>query len=381
MTRLAAAINRLMQWHLANVLPLWARAGVDARGGFYESLDFSGAPLTGQKRRVRVQSRQVHAFTQAARKGWLIEGEAIAAKGFNRLIETACPDMAARGCVHVIDDEGAVVDARRDLYDQAFLLLACASRMEAANDPRAAEIASNTLRFLDRELSSPCGGYREDDNGAAPRRQNPHMHLFEATMALYSATGDNAHLVRACAIERLFSNRFLDRKAGVLREFFNEDWTLDAKTGDMIEPGHMMEWAYLLHRFETLGGEKRADEKRMLYRSAKAIAAAKDAPFLPNAALIGQKPIRSARRLWPQTEFLRAALVLACEGEEAAAADAAQLIEALFKSYFDQKTAGLWCDEFDAEGRPIAKDVPASILYHLHEAVSCAAECRHKLPQ
>ena len=378
-SQLPAAISRLERWYVERALPLWARAGADASGAFYESLDFSGAPVTGQQRRVRVQCRQIHTFTQAALRGWLPKGEEIAARGFSRLIETACPTVAARGCVHTIDDAGAVVDAKRDLYDQAFLLLACAARLKATNDRTAREVAEKTLAFLDAELHSSHGGYLEDDRGAMPRRQNPHLHLFEATMALYDATGEAAHLSRARAIEQLFNIRFLDRNHGVLREFFEGDWTLDPARGAAVEPGHMVEWTFLLDRFEALTGEDRSEEKRLLFRAATEMTAPGDAPFLPNCVTLGAPRARSARRLWPQTEALKAALTFAANGDDAAGAYAAALIDALFKSYLDQNVAGLWCDDYDAGGRPAAKDVPASILYHLHEAVSCAAECRHRL--
>lgn len=378
MTRLTAAIDRLREWHVADALALWARAGADASGAFYESLDFSGRPITGQPRRVRVQSRQVYTFSNAASRGFLPEGEEIAARGFQRLIETACAD-GARGCAHLIDDQGAVIDATRDLYDQSFLLLAASARIAAANDTRACEIAERTLKFLDAGLASAHGGYREDDRATLPRRQNPHMHLFEATMALYAATRDSAHLSRARNLEQLFNTRFLDRSRGVLREFFAEDWSPDAARGDIVEPGHMAEWVFLLDRFEALSGEDRSEEKRLLYRKAAAMTAPDDAPFLPNSTRLGASPARGARRLWPQTEALKAALVLARDGDAAAATHAAALIDALFDTYLNEAVQGLWCDEYDAAGKPIARDVPASILYHLHEAVSCADECRHKL--
>ena len=379
MTRLIAAIDRLTGWYVASALPLWARAAADASGAFYESLDFSGAPVTGQARRVRVQCRQIHTFTGAALHGWLPDGEEIAAKGFKRLIDTACPGDAARGCVHIIDDAGAVVDQKRDLYDQAFLLLACAARIKASSDPAARDTAERTLAFLDRELKSPRGGYLEDDRRTTPRRQNPHMHLFEATMALHDATGEAAHLARARAIEQLFNARFLDRNHGVLREFFADDWTLDPERGAAVEPGHMAEWTFLLDRFEALTGEDRDEEKRLLFRAATGMTAPGDAPFLPNCVTLGAARTSGARRLWPQTEALKAALTFAANGEDAAAKLATALIDAIFDSYLDQEISGLWQDEFDAGGRPVAKDVPASILYHLHEAVSCAAECRHRL--
>lgn len=375
MSRLAAAIDALTDWYVGLVLPLWARVGTDEFGAFYESLDFSGRPLTGQARRVRVQCRQVHTFTGAARRGWLSEGEAIAARAFRRLVETACPGDGARGCIHTLDDAGAVVSELRDLYDQAFLLLACASRVDAANDPIARGLADRTIAFLDRELASGHGGFLEDDERRTPRRQNPHMHLFEAFLALHAATRDDEWLSLARALERLFDARFFDREHGVLREFFNDDWTLDPEFGDRLEPGHMAEWRYLIDRFAALAGEDRARAKRLLYDGALKFA---DGPFLPNRARLGDAP-RGARRLWPQTEMLRASLLAARDGDGAAAVRALDLIDALFATYFNQPTLGLWCDEYDADGAPIAKDVPASILYHIHEAVCCAADCRDKV--
>ena len=240
---LANAIDRFEAWYVGRALPLFAAAGVDPRGGFHESLGFDGAAIAG-KRRVRVQCRQIHVFTDAGRRGWLKDGEAIAGRGFARLLETACPKDGARGCVHALNDDGTVSDHLRDLYDQAFVLLACAARMEAKDD-RAIALAARTLAFLDREFASPFGGYRENDRGGLPRRQNPHMHLFEALMALHAASGDDAYLARARAIDALFHQRFLDRVQGVLREFFNDDWSLIERVSDRIEPGHMMEWVSL----------------------------------------------------------------------------------------------------------------------------------------
>ncbi len=364
--RPGAATLRLKDWFVQRALPLWAKAGVDAHGGFCESLDFTGAPVPG-RRRVRVQCRQIHTFTEAARRGWLPDGEAIAARGFDRLLATAVPKDGARGCVHSLHDDGAVDQQLRDLYDQAFLILACAARIRAANDPRARAIARNTLDFLDREFASPHGGFRENDRGGYPRRQNPHMHLFEALMALHTATGDKAILDRAHALEALFRAKFLDAKAGALREYFNDDWSLIDRVSDKIEPGHMAEWVALLDRFERLTGETRTAIKQSLYQSADARRIPGEA-FLPNETMLGARPDHASRRLWPQTELLRAALVLGKNSEAAA------LIEALFATYLNEDVEGLWCDAFGDEGEKIATTVPASILYHLLEAACGAAD-------
>ena len=372
--QLVAAIDRLDSWYRASVLPLWARTSVAADGLFYEALDYAAAPITGRPRRVRVQSRQIHTFTMAARAGQLPAGEAIAKTAFAKFAAACCPDHGLRGCAHLISDRTEILDATRDLYDQAFLLLACAARI-AAGDTTAASLAARTLRFLDHELASPHGGYLENDKRSLPRRQNPHMHLFEALLALYEATGKSEFLERARAIESLAMTRFIDRKAGILREFFAQDWTLDAARGDTIEPGHMMEWAHLLNRFQMLTGEDRRADVVMLYRSAKKFALPGGDGFLPTCCSLDAVSGSARRRLWPQTEHLRAAFAVGGEADD----DAVRLIDGLFKSYFDQKVRGLWCDEFEGDGAPVATDVPASMLYHIHEAVADAVRRRGSL--
>lgn len=359
---------RLCDWFLKDALPLWAAEGYDhARGGFYEALNFNGSPCQGRPRRVRTQARQIHTFSQAALRGWHDGAGALAAEGFDYFLSRACPDGGARGCVHRLDEEGAVIDDRRDLYDQAFLLLACASRWEAAEDERALMLADKTIAFLDAELASPQGGWLESDEGELPRRQNPHMHLFEAFLALYRVTGRDKYLARIKQVYDLFARVFFDAGKGVIREFFDEDWRFQDK-GQPVEPGHMLEWVWLLRAYErahdrTAGGDGAAPRER-LYERARSLGA--DPGFFGffdnKAPLTGG--VHGAKRLWPQTEGFRAALVLGRRQEAAALADN------LFMTYLAAETAGLWVDEFDAEGRPVAKDTPASILYHLYEAVA-----------
>lgn len=356
---LAAALRRFIDWFWDASLPLWAEHGADAAGGFHECLDHSGRPIEGVPRRVRVQARQIHVFATAARLGRAPRSRDLAARGFACFLRQACPEGGARGCVHLLAADGAVMDDRRDLYDQAFLLLAAASMIRAFDDERARMLAVSTLDFMDRELKSPYGGYIEDDRGGRPRRQNPHMHLFEAFSALAAATGSPLYAGRASEIEALLRTVFFDSRIGALREFFTTDLKpLASAKGAVIEPGHMAEWTWLLR---ASGG----DLQRMLYRRAAELGAREG--FLVNAVEVGTPP-GGARRLWPQTEYLKASLVMARRGEEGAAQTAERLIGALFASYLHHPVNGLWCDEYDGEGRPIATVVPASILYHLMEA-------------
>lgn len=360
--------TRLLNWFVEDALPLWSARGYDhVRGGFYEALDFSGAPLTDRPRRVRVQARQIYTFTQSALQGWRRDGEALAAKAFDFYIDKACPDNGARGCVHQLADNGDIIDDRRDLYDQAFLLLACAARSQAGDD-RALPLAERTIAFLNAELASAHGGWRESDAGELPRRQNPHMHLFEAFIALFETTGDKTYLDYADDIHTLFVTRFYDSECNVLIEYFNADLTqAPTPKGRLVEPGHIVEWVWLLDRYERCGGKGDSALMEKLFHRAIALSA-DDNGFLLDRISLDRRETSAMRRLWPQTEYIKAALALARRGTKTAAADSAQMIDRLFETYLNQSIAGLWCDQYRETGDAAAQDVPASILYHLYEA-------------
>ena len=91
--------------------------------------------------------------------------------------------MQERGCALLLKADGSVLDSTRDLYTQAFYLLALAWRFRLSSDAKWLEAADRQIAFLDTEMASPEGGYIESIPDRLPRRQNPHMHLFEAFLA------------------------------------------------------------------------------------------------------------------------------------------------------------------------------------------------------
>ena len=250
-------VGRIAQWGVQTALPFWAEHGWDdVHGGFVESIALDGSVIHGEARRVRVQARQIYVFARAHHEGWF-DGLERATEAASLLRKRAWKVDGHPGWVHLLTENGAVADPVRDLYDHAFILLALAWLGRASGDAQWFDLAAETLDFLDAEMADPAGGYRESVSGPQwPRRQNPHMHLFEALLALYEASGDPAILVRAISIKTLFGQVFYDSDACVVREFFDADWA--RATGDLgavVEPGHLCEWSWLLHEFHRLSGE------------------------------------------------------------------------------------------------------------------------------
>jgi len=143
-------------------------------------------------------------------------------------------------------------DPTRESYDQAFGLLAAAWTYALDGKRQTIDFAYRTLQFLEVELASLAGGYAEADSARLPRRQNPHMHLFEAFLALYEVTCDPVFMARADAIHALLEQRFVSA-AGALREYFDESWQpAQGAAGEIVEPGHHFEWVWLLYQHARL---------------------------------------------------------------------------------------------------------------------------------
>lgn len=365
----------LVNWFAKDCLPFWAQSVFDDALGFVEGIQPDGTAMVDYPRRMRVQARCIHTFASTALNGLFPDGADLAIAGFNHWIKAAFPDGIDAGGIHQFDAHGQIANSMRDLYDQAFSILACASIWRLTKDPRAHEAAEAIFIFLETNLASPAGGWLEDDRGhdahESPRRQNPHMHLFEAFMAAYRAFDEPAWKERAARVFRLFETVFFDPDAHVLREFFDENWSVHPVKGSTIEPGHMMEWTYLLAAYETISGIDTRDYRASLFDGALALQGRTDEDpprLLPDAVDLNTGVASDAGRLWVQTEYLRALCVMAHDRPHLIV-QTEELEQLIIDRHIAPFKVGLWCDALAADGEPAADYVPASILYHLYETV------------
>lgn len=353
---------RVRRWLFDQALPLWAEAGIDAAGRFVEKLDFEGRPLTGLPRRTRVQARQVYVFAEAASLGWT-GAETVARCGLEALIRDHGRDDGL--WVRAVDDAGAVIDPTPDLYDLAFVLFALAAARRVLKDERALPLALSTLAAIETRMADPVhGGWQEALPPVLPRRQNPHMHMLEALLAWQAIAPEPAFEAAARRVLDLFATRFFDREHLMLGEFFTADWSVaPGGAGQVIEPGHHLEWVWLLDQARRLGFDGHDRLAQALFASA-----------LTNGFDAGGMVVREVdrigvvrdggRRLWGQTEAIR---TLVLRGRHARAL---ALIDGVFATHLATAKPGLWVDSYDAQGRPQDASVPASTLYHLMTAFS-----------
>ncbi len=343
----AAALTR---WIDTAALPLWTGIGIDpATGTAWEELDATGAPCPDMDRRLRVQVRQAYAFALPGPAQNLALARQLFDFAMTRGFDPETGHLAA-----MLAPDLHILTAPHDLYDMAFMLLAAAALIDAGED-----IAADLARLeqsLDRLKTDR--GWVEDATARLPRRQNPHMHHFEAMTALYTATGEARFLTHAETCLGLFRDVFLQPDGTVL-EFFDADWTPLTDTAQSVEPGHMAEWIFLLDRFEAATGTASGVDLVPLFA---ATLAARDAMgLLPDVAG------GTTRRMWPQTELLKASLVMRRrghlpEGEEDLPE---RTLQALQEQYFSPSVPGGWIDKRASDGTLLSDAMPTSTFYHV----------------
>jgi mannose/cellobiose epimerase-like protein (N-acyl-D-glucosamine 2-epimerase family) len=369
---LQRALPPVLAWTKETALPFWGSVGVDeARGGFHERLDLFGQPILTAPRRLMVQGRQLFVYSTAAVLGWYPDGRRLADRCVEYILQAFYQVDGKPGWVHALGPDGTVRNPMRDAYGHAFVLLGLARYLRLTADSQILSIVDSTLAFLDESLASNQGGYIDAVPAAdAIRRQNPHMHLFEAFMALYEATGRAEYLARAAAIFDVFSTRFFQPLTGTLCEYLTAELKpLPDRTGRIVEPGHHFEWVWLLRQFQRMSGRNTEAYASALYEFADRHGWDDDGFIVDELDATGSVVTRS-RRTWPHTEGLKANLVEGEGGRPGSDERGAQCLARLQGAFLGRLIPAGWLDRISAEGAPISDFIPASTFYHVFGGVT-----------
>ena len=358
--------DELKAWALDHAFPLWWEVGADhVKGGFFEKIAQDGTPVEAP-RRARVQPRQIYSYAVAGLLGWTGPWKQALNHGLDfYLAKYRRPDGFMRT---LVASDGAPLDDKVDLYDQAFGLFGLAMAAQVLPERTDLPVLAAQLRDrLHAELKHPVAGFEESVPRSLPLLSNPHMHLFEASLAWLEVSGEARWRSMADEIAELALSKFIDPVSGGLREYYDGDWNpAPGVTGRIIEPGHQFEWAWLLLRWGKLAGRDDA------IRAALRMIEIGDGPGVDLArgvaifALLDDMSVHDdVARLWAQTERIKAgALAAELTGDPRWWATAAAGAEGLIK-YFDTPVKGLWRDKLRADGTFVDEDAPTSSFYHI----------------
>ncbi|MCS0502756.1 AGE family epimerase/isomerase [Ancylobacter mangrovi] len=376
-------------WFRRELMPWWAwRAADPDFGGFFDRLLTDGNVPAGEAKTCLAQARTLFTLSHLALGGdepALVAG----AHAAYRFLRDHILDPATGGYVRAVARDGRPTGVASDRvsrsYDHSFVVLALATYGRLAPSAAAAtEIVAaleDCWSFIETRLVDRASGLLLEDDGvadpAAPdaplRAQNPHMHMFEAALQAFEMTGEARWLARADGLLAVALKHFLDADTGTIMEFRAPDLSPAPGTaGPWREIGHQCEWAWLLHRYERLGGTApvRAAAGRMM-DFALAFGFCPEGP-MRGAAYDGVAADGSLMAgtflLWPQTEAAKAFVARFELGGEAgdAAEDARRAREIavlVFERYFAGRT--VWCNQLDAQGRVLQPEALSRLLYHV----------------
>jgi mannose-6-phosphate isomerase len=353
---------QLSLWLTETALPRWAHAGYDAvHGGFHERLTADG-PLPADARRARVQVRQVYVFANATALGWKEDPQPLVAGGIAHFLRYYRRADGLFRCLCA--PGGRALDERAFLYDQAFVLLALAESQKVLG-PAAflTEEAEQLRQALERLLRRSGAGFYSGAPERLPLLANPHMHLLEAALAWREVSNAPAWQSLVAELSQLALESFVDPGSGALLERFGEHWQPVAADAQLVEPGHLFEWSWLLQRCGGTRAQRAAvrliqvGEEHGVHRGITINGLHQDLSVADDEA-----------RLWPQTERLKANARLAVSEPRCwpAAVEAAQ---ALLR-YLASAPPGLWHDRLTRQGQFVQEPAPASSFYHIVAAIS-----------
>lgn len=367
---IASLAHEARTWLFETAFPFWWEVGFDRRtGSFHEQMTTSGEPID-MPRRIRVQARQTFVYARAGRLGWDGPWREAVGAGLSLLIERGLNPQG--GTRHLLSNDGSPIDDRRDLYDLAFVLLALSEGAAALGGHQAALTAAEGLcRWLESNWTHPEGGYYEGEiETVLPRRQNPHMHLLEAFLALHSATGEHRHLLRAKEFGMQMRERLYRSDYKAIPEYFASDFSpFPGDLGGVIEPGHQFEWSYLFADLdERLGAyDPTAEELRV---TGEVYGVSQPSGMIHAELYIDGRPRKTCSRLWSHAERLKASTKRFTKTGDISALSAARQALEMMMSYRLPENLALWAEWRTEQGRYLDQPVRASSLYHITFALS-----------
>ena len=257
------------QWLMNQALSLFdffQPAALNPAGGFH-ALAQDGTPhicdrAGGPVQHLHTTTRMIYSFALAHELG-VTGAEKVIDHGM-AFLWARHRDPNAGGYFWGVDQIGAPQPVKM-AYGHAFVLLA-ASAAKRVSHPDADRMLADITDVIMTKFWEPAIGATTEDYSPdwrpldAYRGQNSNMHLTEALMAAFQATGVAMYLEMAESIAQLIINQHARAADWRVPEHFDAQWRVDYEyDGNPMfrpagtTPGHALEWSRLLVELYILG--------------------------------------------------------------------------------------------------------------------------------
>ena len=351
--------------HIAETMAFYHPRAIDPRGGFFHYFRDDGSVYDASHHHLVSSTRFVFNYAMAAREfgeDAVLQREYLdAARHGLRYLREAHRDPATGGYAWTVRD-GVPEDRTNHAYGVAFVLLAYATALKAGIAEAAPWLAETWTLLEARFWESDAGLYRDEADAAWQfsdyRGQNANMHMCEAMLAAFEATGDVRYLDRAHTLAENMTVRQAQLAGGLVWEHYHRDWSIDWEYHKDdpkhlfrpwgFQPGHQTEWAKLLLILDGHLQARGTPEDGLLPRARHlfdtAVARAWDPEF--GGLCYGFDPdgrvCDDDKYFWVQAESLAAAARLAVRSGDARYCDWYEWIWAYSWQHFVDHAHGAW---------------------------------------
>jgi len=252
-----------LRQHIAETMAFYHPRCIDPDGGFFHYFKDDGTVYDRSHRHLVSSTRFVFNYVMAAREfgddAALREQYLAAARHGLDYLRQVHRNPQTGGYAWTLRD-GQVEDATNHCYGVAFVLLAYSCGLKAGFE-EARGWMDETWALLEARYWEPQHGLYRDEadaewNFTGYRGQNANMHMCEAMLAAFEASGEQRYFDRALALADAMTRRHAAKAGGLVWEHYDADWNIDwtYHLDDPkhlfrpwgFQPGHQTEWAKLL---------------------------------------------------------------------------------------------------------------------------------------
>jgi len=244
--------------HIAHTMAFYHPHEIDPNGGFFHYYRDDGTVYDTHHRHLVSSTRFVFNHAMAYREFGNPEDLKATEHGLRYLREVHRNPVTG-GYAWTLRD-GVVEDTTNHCYGVAFVLLAYSCALKAGIEQARAWM-EETWELLEQRFWEPAFGLYKDEadadwNFSDYRGQNANMHMCEAMLAAFEASGDARYRNRAQLLPDHMTLRQAAQGNGLVWEHYDRNWQIDWNYNlDNpkhlfrpwgFQPGHQTEWAKLL---------------------------------------------------------------------------------------------------------------------------------------
>jgi mannobiose 2-epimerase len=231
----------------------------DVHGGFYGQIKGDGQLVQDADKGGILNARILWTFSAAYRSLKNPDYLATAMRSRDYILLHFF-DSDFEGTYWSIDCQGNPLDAKKQIYSQAFFIYALAEYYQVSADYQCFEAAINLFWLIEKYSFDPVSnGYIEacsrewkplDDmrlsekDANEKKTMNTHLHILEAYTNLYRIWKDETLARQLKNLINIFLDKIIDNKTWHLNLFFDENWAVKSS---ITSYGHDIESSWLLY--------------------------------------------------------------------------------------------------------------------------------------